>query len=793
MKRKNARVDGDHITVGDISYRFKTPKYVIVNKWDRALQPIRVFLPKPPDVTEVEGFDRHPREQYFRPTKLPEKLLQLEERLMEKFRNGEIKEGSVSVKYSRAKLILYIWDEIRKNYLEYKDEIAFIKKELMKCIYGAWYMIDTEITYFPPWYYFYVNYYTLEGMKPAYKADEFDQTLEYRDRDRIEFIFDEYLYKTDEDQYYRSTGSRTFYGKCNAKHRRGGATSKALAQLMWVKLFVAPVGGSCGIQANEGSTAESNFAQRLIPSYVNMPFYLQALWSGSDMPKDRMRFDSPSTRLATGKKTLGGIIDFATTKEGSFYDGKKQYYHLSDENGKLRDVDANERLGVVLPTLEEGANIKGFIALPSTVEEMDSRGGAEFYQLNEQSSFYDRDKMGRTKTGLARYFDTAVNGFGGYVDIFGKGVIFDPDKKDMWKIKGGKTVGSLTHITSRRKKLEESGKVDDKDVLIQYKQRFPIEYMEAFSNSGGGVGFDDMVLSEQMNDLRLMDAEGRAKYRRANLLWEKPDGTRLTPEEFVGLGYHRIPNITDSWNVIVELNSEGSIIISKLPSLKNAKQKKGKHWYPMMSGVFTASNDTFTHYTEREKGSKVNRSKTGTSKGALTVFWEMEESDKQKDVAEMESYRFVLSYLDRPSDDVFNEICLMACVLYGADMFPENNIDNTIKWFEDRGYLGYLLYDVDVSTGKPKPKAGFKAGSETKQRLFKLLANYIKNHARRTWHPDIVGQWVAIKNIEDMTHYDLITSTGGCLLGSESRMREYKQEMSKPERKLNLLDYYSTY
>jgi hypothetical protein len=137
----------------------------------------------------------------------------------------------------------------------------------------------------------------------------------------------------------------------------------------------------------------------------------------------------------------------------------------------------------------------------------------------------------------------------------------------------------------------------------------------------------------------------------------------------------------------------------------------------------------------------------------------------------------VITYTNRPSTlEEYCEDMLMMCVYTGALMYPEQNIDEVEKHFVRRGYAGYLLYDTDWKTGRPKNKPGFFSTIDVKKKIFNLIANDIALHGMRCMHSDYMQECMEIKNLDDMTRFDLFTAVGGCHLAEDSSYHHHVVE-----------------
>jgi len=130
-------------------------------------------------------------------------------------------------------------------------------------------------------------------------------------------------------------------------------------------------------------------------------------------------------------------------------------------------------------------------------------------------------------------------------------------------------------------------------------------------------------------------------------------------------------------------------------------------WAPRVGYLFTLGMDPFMYNNKQD--AKMSTSGSRQSDGGIAVLWERDEKqDKSDNPRDWESRRFVCSYRYRPrSQAEYFEDCLMAAVYFGAMVYMESNIKRGWEYFIDRGYGGYLMYEVDRVTGKKKEKPGF--------------------------------------------------------------------------------------
>jgi len=120
-------------------------------------------------------------------------------------------------------------------------------------------------------------------------------------------------------------------------------------------------------------------------------------------------------------------------------------------------------------------------------------------------------------------------------------------------------------------------------------------------------------------------------------------------------------------------------------------------------------------------------------------------------------------------------------------MYPELNHpalwDGFVRW----GYQGYLKFDKKPdNTYKKTP--GFNSLDASKQTLFNLLRNYIEVYIGKDKHLRIWEQSKAIKGIEDMKNWDLITAAGGALMGAQSDFHKWIK--NDTEKKYDISSYF---
>lgn len=756
-------------------------KFFIANKADRSLVPFTVWLPKPPADKYIEGSANKKDNQVFTYTKYPEKLKNLEGFISKKMEVDE--ERNKHNRKTKQKFISQMWDEIKANPREYKNEIEFIKREQYKLLYGNWVAINGVATWITPWHYRFLNYWTIDDVPKVM----------YRHRDWEYFIV--------HDAAYRDPNC---FGIIYPKHRRDGATHKSLN--IGYSIVIANRKKMFGIQSFDENNAKDHYYDKFTASFDEMKFFVKPLWDGKPRPVGGMNFIVPSTVL--GGDSLNSTITYATSAKKEAFDGRKQAAHLSDENGKTTAEDVLKRWGTIKETLAEGngAIITGFAMLPSTVEEIDAVSGGKYKTMCKQSMYNERNSStNQTKSGLWTYFSPACNGMTGFFDKFGNSIIEDPNNEKVFtkadlpvrRDSSGKLIGARRYLLDKRNQLLNSEDINDKESYGGEVRRFPLEFIECFGSLEGNAGFDVEKLTKRRDELMSYEIIGDARTVRGNFYWEieTPQGKEIySSTRFINEELHLRKGVTDPDNakVIWIIEENGRWEMSLLPTETNQRYLKDGHWHPINVTEFTHSGDPYKYLNKSEMNNKFRKDQAKRSKGGLTCFQErnFEVDTISTDINDWKTNRFVLSYVHRhQTTEEFGEDAIMQMVFMGGFMFPESNISNLIEYIIHRGFKWYLLYMTDAE-GNYKNSPGFNTGKESKQVLFNGINTYVTNHIGREEHLNIINDILAIQNLEDMTNRDLFTAAAGALYGSRSRQPEYTKPADKS---LNGDEYFDTF
>jgi hypothetical protein len=724
--------------------KYKSPdEYILFNEHSKVLKTIKVKLPNPPPLDEIEGFGLPPKEQKWKPPEMPLRLAELE------------------INFNTSDDIT---DFLEKNAYEYATEIKWIKTQWDRRINGHWVYINGKPTYIDGWHYFYCGYWHLDTGLPS-----------YRSRDRQFFLFARFCWTDTCTPDGTDLQRRVCLGFNYPKHRREGATFKAACINYELVSRYPSVHG--GIQSLDDISAGKVFVDKVVNPWKKLPFFFRPSYRGNTAPQRKLVFDvhismSGIQGSALVKKAgLNSYIDFAGTSHRSFYDGDKLIFYHDDETGKTKSESVYKRHEVTRKCLVQGnsRSIHGLTIKTSTVGEMEGDGGKRFYDLCKDSMWDERNENGMTVTGLYNLFIPAFDGLDDFIDIFGNSIIDDPKESDLWAIPKptrdtkGNLIGAKRYLENQRISYLKSGD-DDPDAQMKYEEdvrQFPFDFDECFISAGTGSGLNLVKIVNRMKELQF----NKNITRTGNFRWLSKDGKVVWVDANDG-----------RWKL--------SLSIDETKHQQKYKTKIWEEdgyvdtWAPKFPNVFTASADPYQFL--KTEGNRL-------SKGGGAVFWHQDkEIDPDEKIrSEWQSHRTVCTYLSRPADpDEFSEDMLKMTVYFGAMMYPEINIPIIWHHFKRRGYLGYLKYYVDAN-GRRKNTPGFYTKGEMQQRIFYEHKKFIELDCEREHHIEILEQCYSIKGVEELTDHDLFVAVAGAYMGAEIRIDERKLPHNRKSNSLN--------
>ena len=530
-------------------------------------------------------------------------------------------------------------------------------------------------------------------------------------------------------------------GQLYTKCRRSGYTNICAAVLVDEATQVKDK--LLGIQSKTGIDSQENiFMKKVVPIFKGYPFFFKPIQDGTTNPRMELAFREPSKRITKKNKTsqkgdaLNTIINWKNTTNNA-YDGEKLHMLYLDEAGKWeKPVDIKEAWRIERTCLIVGKKVVGKALVGSTVNPMD-KGGEEYKALWEDSDPAERNANGRTRSGLYRIFIPADHALEGFFDQYGNPVVDDPDAP----IEGvdGEEVdqGSNTYLKNERDSLRH-----DPSELNEIIRQFPLTEDEAFRDSIEGSLFNIGKIYQQIDWNNNLYPNPVV---RGNFMWKEKDKEVIFSPDSRG-------RFKVAWQPPAEMRNK-------------VHDVRGKKVAPYSQFGVGGVDSYDLDQTVDGRGSK----------GAMHLFNKFNMNEK------VPSNMFVLEYASRPDlASIFYEDVLMAAFYYGYPLLIENNKYGIVRYFESRGYDGYVMDRPDhLKTGNSKVNVKTKGIPSNSQDVIQAHA-----HAIETYIHDHVGvkpetaafgnmyfnstleDWIGYK-ISNRTKYDLTISSGLALLGAQ--------------------------
>lgn len=751
----------------DYTYTYKeADKYFCVNEGDDDLKPVYIGLPTPPDYKLIDGYGLSPNDQFFRRHEMPQKLVNLEKRVVKDLTSLAVS-GRSGV--TGSKVVNSFWEILESEKEYYEDEIAWMEKVVWHCIHGYWFFNKGKPTFISPFHYELLNFWYNPDLK------NLGFYFEYRERDRKKMLYDYYAYTTketfadvdengfavvNEEGFYtmKEMGSRTLYGTIKAKNRRSGETHQGL--LYCWSIIRKQEGAVATLVSKTGKDTIRYWDEKFLPAWRNYPIFLKPIWDGNNDPSELNLNPASNDFISKG---LNSRFFYTTSADEVANDGGKLFAALFDEQAKevrqAGKVDVYKRFMINKLTMSQGEDIHGFCTNPSTVEEMNA-GGEVYIQMFEDSFFYRRLPSGQTKTGLISMFTPAQDGWEGFIDPWGYSVIENPSKRlieetyefckkynkpsSLYKYLSGR--GAYIALNAEREVLLKENTPQSLKLYRETVRKQPMKFADCLTGGSGDIDLPIELVNARMNEIRA----DKDKYK----------------------GYFRWKGGIVDGEVEFINDPRGYIDLIEAPdySLRNNRVKRKvfnpvtqEHefsYFPLHGSTFTCGVDSF-EFSEELVATK------GTSKsdGGISILKHGTDHLTQSPDNRWDGFKFVLSARYRTSQDEFDEQVLMACVYFGAMMYPERNKTSTWKHFIKRGYRGYLKYDVDEH-GKPLDKPGYSVQDKTD--LFLLLGVYLEH---RTMYEDcyyFLEECKEIRSVKELTKKDRLAAHLAALKGSQS-------------------------
>jgi len=621
-------------------------------------------------------------------------------------------------------------DEWLEKPAEFRKKFrAYIEQEFQRRRDGVWFYNNGVPTYITGRHYMFLQWSKIDIGYPSYLA----------------FQREIYLHMAACEADPRCFGQ--LYTKC----RRSGYTNVCSAVLVDEASQVKEK--LLGIQSKTGKDAQENiFMKKVVSIFRGYPFFFKPIQDGTTNPRMELAFREPSKRITKNNKTsmrgdaLNTVVNWKNTTNNA-YDGEKLHMLYLDEAGKWeKPTDIREAWRIERTCLIVGRKVVGKALVGSTVNPM-NKGGEEYKGLWYDSDPNERNSNGRTRSGLYRIFIPAYEALEGFFDEYGNAVVEDPESAVLGIDADNIEIGSKTYLKNERKSFK-----DNPSELNEVTRQFPFTEDEAFRDSIEGSLFNIGKIYQQIEHNEELYPNPVVV---GNFTWKQKDK-----------------------EVVFSPTPNGRFRVSWMPdpSERNViRQERGKKVPPFgnygCGGVDSYDLDA----TVDGRGSK----------GALHMY--------NKFSMNRPSNMFVVEYASRPDlASIFYEDVLMCAFFYGYPLLIENNKYGIARYFESRGYDGYLMdrpkhlmsssSHVNVKT-KGIPSNSQDVIQSHAQAIEKYIhesvgINHETGEVGNMYFNKTLEDWIGFK-IDKRTKFDLTISSGLALLAAQKAKEKPKANFNE--------------
>ena len=419
----------------------KEEEYVVFNDGDPDLKPVIFKVEDIPNDNKIHGYNLPLKDQIYRRSEPPQKLLSLMKRC-KVIQKADPKKNPFVNDIINRELFSY------QN--KYEDIHRWIENEWRRRTYGDWYFIGGKRIYVSGLMCYWMDYWHLEHGLPVYK-----------DANRRYFHF-----------LTEAVKSPHCYGIIEVTKRRDGKSKRAACAMY--ESITREMSARGGIQSKNDDDARDFYRNHILYGFKNMSFWFQPVHAYFKEPQSELFFDGGIVQ-GDDQLSLRATIDYKAAKPLA-YDGSRLTFYISDEEGKLETYDANERWGKVKPVLRShDGSIIGKSIHTTTVEDGGVYGMDKFKELWDASDYHLRNSVNETSSGLWRIFNPAQDGL--IVDEFG-----------------------YSMIEQSKKMLIEQRTLLDKNSTSYSEQirKYPMTIREAFTISAEGCPFNKDILMRRI-------------------------------------------------------------------------------------------------------------------------------------------------------------------------------------------------------------------------------------------------------------------------------------------------------
>lgn len=650
------------------------------------------------------------------------------------------------------------------SHLSYERQSEIVELETIRRTEGFWFMNGGEPIYLTGDNYFFLTYFTSEG-------NHFDIIKNQ--------VLDHYFYDyCEKDQFC--------FGSIELKPRQEGSTAKK--QSIFLNKGTLTPYKHFGIQSKTGDDAKNVNFKGISQAFNELPYWMKPRVRSENIMTD-LTFAQAAKKYAGKNKSSSGYnveegkdkelylntrIDWKSTEVKS-YDGKHLFRYILDEFAKWENCDAYETWRTVKRALGDEFDMWGKAYLLSTLgtddekEKVSEQAIINGVKLWNESSFFEKDSLGYTQTGLYRWFI--------YTTRSKRGKALD---------KYGNVDEEMVHRTIAER-LKNAPDARARRTIIRQDPRSPQEALATLSSDEGTI-FPNIRerLEERHSYLKDYEPteERPLKYIVCRLEWvnnERFGKVKFVPDEKGRFQIAYLPEIAGKGmgNRIKEIGQDIFI--------------------PFADSPYVVGLDN-VEYEEVQYG---EGSKCSFHIKIKYNIYDPELSDV-----------YCLRYSGRPDIPTLYEDIYKALFLYGAKINIERQSAQSLFFaLKVNGMKGFIMKrpasnqwnkrtDKDTALGNPTSPRSIQAGLELCENYFSPpnaeTNDNEKDNLKYFWFDETIKQFLDF-NMKNKTKYDdvssMIQTEFASQLVKKRRIIEAHQEIQnqsddKPQReKITAIDY----
>lgn len=526
----------------------------------------------------------------------------------------------------------------------------FVQREVYRVKHGVWILNKGVLMWIPGNYYQFLTYGNANGDPPQF---------------RIKRLKNIYL-------KIRVRKNPRYVGTYTIKNRQDGETTMGMSDSLWEINSGELNSGMVGIQSKTRDDAKIPCWFTLKMQWNGYPMFLkQELYphfvSGNNI-EEKLEFSEPADPNNPKDKGKNVIIKYGPSTHNAF-DGKGNVRKMiMDEINKWIECSFALTFTNYMKFMMPGRTRKGIFDIFSSPADKNGRHNDEAYQFWKDSNPNDIQSTGATKSRVLRIYSNPLDGIEGFYDIYG-----DADPQEI-----------LEHIMRERNNKP-------KDQQMAEIRGFPLPIL------GTDEPNEDEIFGATDTDTIWINKKGITQ-RRKEILDNK--------HTLVQYGNLEWPdNVPDSGEPIFRASDSdrfnddtARFCISLIDETKIALTDLKKPPHPSLINRSTGTDPFNLRYATKNQV-------TGSMGAAIT--WQF------RDLILGNNLQFPqMSYLARPwHQSIYMEDMILMAIYTRSMMHYENKNTDLEKYFEDRGYLAWMLIDENARVIETPEGKKVKRGS----------------------------------------------------------------------------------